>query len=115
MNTLALINILAQDVAKKEGSPWNMLILVGLMFVVMWVVMIRPQQKRQKELQKKVEALKKGDKVVTIGGLHGMINHVGESTVSIKVGDAQFMTFDKKAVATIVNDKEKSKKDDDKK
>ena len=113
MSTLALIQTLAQG----EGggnNPLPMFIMIGLMFVVMWVVMIRPQQKRQKELAKKIDSLKKGDKIVTIGGLHGTINHISNSTVSLTVGDAQFLTFDKKAVATVVNDKEESEKEEKK-
>lgn len=106
MKTLALLEILAQEGGKQGGgSPMPMLIMIGLMFVVMWVVVIRPQQKRQKEQQKMVNAIKKGDKVVTIGGLHAHVNHVSEKTVSLKVGEGQFLTFDKASVAKVVDKK----------
>jgi len=103
MKTLALVQTLAQD--KPGGSGIEMFLMLGILFVVMWVVMIRPQQKRQKELQKKINSLKKTDKVVTIGGIHGVINHVGKETISLRVADGYFMTFDKKAVATVLTDK----------
>lgn len=108
-----MIPLLAED-PKPSGFPVELLVMMGLLFVVMWVVMIRPQQKKQKELAQKIESLKKGDKVVTIGGLHGMINHVSKKTISLKVNDGNFLTFDKKAVATILTDKDEdsSEKED---
>ena len=59
--------------------------MMVLMFVVFWVILIRPQQKQRKELAAKQAALKKGDKVVTIGGIHASVNAVSEKTVSLKV------------------------------
>ena len=100
-----MIPVLAEG-GTGQGSPIPMLIMMGLLFVVMWVVMIRPQQKRQKELARKIESLKKGDKIVTIGGLHGMVNHVSNKTISLKVNDGTFLTFDKKSVATILTEKD---------
>ena len=64
------------------GMMWIMLILI---FVVMWFFMIRPQRKQQKELQKFREGLKKGDKVVTAGGIYGTVDQVNEKSVLIKV------------------------------
>lgn len=66
---------------------WVMLILI---FVVMWFFMIRPQRKQQKELEKFRNALKKGDKVVTIGGIYGTVDEIKDRTVLIKVdGDTK--------------------------
>lgn len=115
MKTLALIQILGQDGAKPGGGGLQMMLMIGLMIVVMWVVMIRPQQKRQKEQQKKIDALKKNDKVVTIGGLHGVVNHVGKQTLSLRVADGQFLTFDKKAVATVLTEKSEDEAEADSK
>lgn len=108
MNTL--IYILAQD-KPSGGGGFQTMIMMGLILVVMWVVMIRPQQKKQKELQKKINSLKKGDKVITIGGLHGVINHINveKNTLSLRVADGQFITFDRKSVATILTDQADSK------
>ena len=56
-----------------------------LIFVVMWLFMIRPQRKQQKEQEKFRSGLKKGDKVVTIGGIHGVVDEVKDTTVLVKV------------------------------
>ena len=67
MNLFALLQ--AAPAAQPQGSGWSMLIMLALIFVVMWLFMIRPQRKQQKELQAFRDGLKRGDKVVTIGGL----------------------------------------------
>lgn len=71
----------------QGGGTWSFLIMLLLIFVVMWFFMIRPQQKRQKELNKFRESLKKGDKVVTVGGIYGTVVDAGKggNTVIIEV------------------------------
>lgn len=76
---------------------------IGLMFLVLYFLLIRPQQKRQKTRNTMLSALKKGDKVVTIGGLHGTIVEITDDTVVIRVNDASKMTFERSAVNTIVS------------
>ncbi|MCQ2155002.1 MAG: preprotein translocase subunit YajC [Bacteroidales bacterium] len=61
---------------------WGMLILI---FVVMWFFMIRPQRKQQKELQAFRDGLKKGDKVVTVGGIFGTVEEVKDDSILLKV------------------------------
>lgn len=61
---------------------WIMLILI---FVVMWLFMIRPQRKQQKELQTFRDGLKKGDKVVTVGGIYGTVVEVKENSLLLEV------------------------------
>lgn len=87
----------------------NSFIMIALMFVVMWVVMIRPQQKRQKALKAKQESLKVGDKVITIGGMHATVNSVADQTVSLRVSDNVFVKYDKSAIATTVTKTEEKK------
>ena len=67
------------------GGGASSLLLIGGMFVVMYFFMIRPQQKKQKEQQAYVDALKAGDKVMTIGGLQGTIVTVRDKTVVLEV------------------------------
>lgn len=62
-----------------------MWIMLALIFVVMWFFMIRPQRKQQKELQNFRDSLKKGDKVVTIGGIYGTVTEIKEDSVLIEV------------------------------
>ena len=103
MNTT--INILAQ--AAESGSGGGSLfgspiVMMILMFVIFWVILIRPQQKQRKELAAKQAALKKGDKVITIGGMHATVNAVSEKSVSLKVSEGIFVKYDKTAIATVI-------------
>lgn len=77
-------NILLQSEspATEPGFPW--LLFLG-MFVIMYFFMIRPQMKRQKEAKEYREAISKGDKVVTIGGVHGKVVSISELTVVLEV------------------------------
>ena len=80
---------------------WIMLILI---FVVMWFFMIRPQRKQQKELAEFRNALKKGDKVVTVGGIYGEIVEVSEKTVLIKVDGDVKLRVDKQGLVKDYSD-----------
>ena len=83
MNTFTLLQ--AAQAAQPQGGGWSMWIMLALIFVVMWLFMIRPQRKQQKELQNFRDGLKKGDKVVTVGGIYGTVCEVKEGTVLIEV------------------------------
>jgi preprotein translocase subunit YajC len=67
------------------GGGASSLFLIGGMFVIMYFFMIRPQQKKQKDQQAYIDALKAGDKVVTIGGLHGTVVSVRDKSVVLEV------------------------------
>ena len=71
-------------------------------FAVMYFIMIRPQMKRQKELRNLIEALAKGDEVVTTGGMLGKITAVGESFLSIEVAKGVELQVQRSAVATVL-------------
>lgn len=81
-------------------SPETMMFL-PLMLLVMWLMIIRPEQKRKKEAAAMMGALKQGEEVVTIGGLHGIVHSVGEREVVLQV-DTIRMTYDKTAIARVV-------------
>jgi preprotein translocase subunit YajC len=70
-----------------------------LIILVFYLFFIRPQMKKSKEQKKFRESLKKGDKVVTIGGLHGKIAELDETTVVLEVGNQMRLTFEKSAIA----------------
>ena len=72
-----------------------------LMFVLFYFLLIRPQQKRQKAVQTMQNELQKGDKVVTIGGLHGFIDAIDENTIVIKCGDGSRLTYDRAAIREV--------------
>jgi len=81
---------------------------------IFYFLIIRPQNKKQKETQKMLSALKKGDKVVTIGGIHGTIQSVREQSVVLKVDDDTKIEFNRSAISNIVTvAKEDKNKDDD--
>lgn len=94
------------------GSGGNILGLVGpfvLMFVVFYFLLIRPQQKKTKTRNAMLKALKKGDKIVTIGGLHGTIVELSDDIVVLRVNDVTKLTFDRGSIShavTIAEDKE---------
>jgi preprotein translocase subunit YajC len=75
-----------------------------LMFVLFYFLLIRPQQKRQKAVQQMQNDLKKGDKIVTIGGLHGFIDSIDENKAVIKCGDGSRLTFDRNAIREVTAD-----------
>ena len=86
----------AQQQGKKpQGNGWSMWLILALFFVVMWLFMIRPQRKQQKQMEEFRNSLKKGDKVVTVGGIYGEIVEVGEKTVLIKVDGDTKLRVDK--------------------
>lgn len=72
-----------------------------LMFVVLYFLLIRPQQKRQKTRSSMLGGLKKGDKVVTIGGLHGTIVEITDDICVLRVNDVTKLTFDRSAVNAV--------------
>ena len=83
MNTFTILQ--AAQAAPAQGGGWSMGIMLALIFVVMWFFMIRPQRKQQKELQNFRDSLKKGDKVVTVGGIFGTVAEIKDTTVLIEV------------------------------
>ncbi|TFE01047.1 preprotein translocase subunit YajC [Jeotgalibacillus salarius] len=73
-----------------------------LMFGLMYLFLIRPQQKRQKKVAEMQNSLSKGDKIVTIGGLHGFIDAIDEGQVVVKCGDGSRLTYDRNAIREVV-------------
>ena len=69
----------------SAGSIWPMIIFLVVIFALFYFVMIRPQRKRQKDQQQMMASLQKGDKVMTIGGIFGTIDNIGEDSIILKV------------------------------
>lgn len=80
------------------------LLMIVLIFVVMWLFMIRPQQKKQKEVEKFRQGLKKGDKVVTIGGIYGTVVEVKDNTLFLEIDQNVKIKVDKASVVKDFSD-----------
>lgn len=93
--------------AEAAGGSSNQLLSViapfAIMFAVFYFLLIRPQQKKQKARNGMLGQLKKGDKIVTIGGLHGTILEITDDTVVLRVNDVTKMTFDRSAISTVTS------------
>jgi preprotein translocase subunit YajC len=80
----------------------TMLVTFGLIIVVFYFLVIRPQNKKQKDAKKMLESIRKGDRVVTIGGLHGFVESVRDDAVVLKVDENVKLKFNKSAVSTVL-------------
>ncbi|MCX7027273.1 MAG: preprotein translocase subunit YajC [Spirochaetes bacterium] len=102
MNAIARgLSLLQTQAANPTGQMVSTIITFGLVFVVFYFLIIRPQNKKQKDAKKMIEAVKKGDKIVTIGGVHGTVYTVKEGTVVVKVVDDCRIEFSKSAIASV--------------
>ena len=97
MNNLFIL-LQAEGQPQQGGSQWPSLIFIVLLIVVFWMFFLRPQSKKAKEEQKFRDGLKKGDKVVTIGGFHGKVVEVKETTVVISIAPNTEVEVEKTAL-----------------
>ena len=88
----------AAPAAGAGGGSLSLLLMLALMFLVMWLFMIRPQRQQQKKLEEMRNALKKGDKVITAGGIYGVVADVDDRTVLIKVDGEVKLRVDKSSI-----------------
>jgi preprotein translocase subunit YajC len=88
--------------APSGGNPIVMFLPMILIFAVFYLFIIRPQQKREKERKNLIAAVKKGDKVITIGGVHGTVVQVDETTVIAQVDTNTKLRFEKNAIGQVV-------------
>jgi len=102
---------LAADEPAGTGSSWGAFLPLIAIVAIFYLLILRPQSKKQKETQKMLGALKKGDKVVTIGGIHGTIQTVRDNSLIIKVDDNVKLEFSRSAVASIETPAKEDKED----
>ena len=88
------------------GGGFGFFVPFIFIFIIMYFVMFRPQKKRQEQQQKLIASLKTGDRVVTNGGIHGLISNVKETTVIVKVADNVKIEMEKSAVTTVLKSAE---------
>jgi preprotein translocase subunit YajC len=94
-------NAYAQAAGSTQGSLMSFLPII-LMFVVLYFLMIRPQMKRQKEHKSMMEALAKGDEVITAGGMVGRVTKVTDAYVNVEIAEGTEILVQKAAVATLL-------------
>jgi preprotein translocase subunit YajC len=82
------------------GSLASVLPIV-LMFVIFYFLLIRPQQKKQKKVQAMQREMERGDSIITIGGLHGIVDAIDENRIVIKCGETTRLTFDRNAIREV--------------
>jgi preprotein translocase subunit YajC len=86
------------------GSLVSTLIMFGVIFAIFYFMIIRPQQKRAKEREALLSAIKKGDKVITSGGLHGVIAGLEDKTVLLDLGNNIKVKVERSAITTVVSE-----------
>lgn len=117
LSTLATPETSGAAAGSTTGSMMTTFVTFGLIIVIFYFLIIRPQKKRDKETKEMLASIKKGDKVVSIGGIHGTVVGVKETTVVVKVDDTTRMEFSKSAISAVVEKKaepasrKKAKKD----
>ena len=100
-NTFSIILMTAPQ---QGQSPWSSLVPLLLIMVVFYFFLIRPQMRRQKELKTFREALKKGDRIITAGGIYGKINNISDNVITIDVGNNVLLKVDKTSVLRYTSD-----------
>ena len=90
----------------QQPNPMMNFVFIGILILIFWVFLIQPQRKQQKEHEKLLEGLKKGDKIITQGGIHGTVVSVKPTTVMIRVDDNTKIEFEKQTILKVVSSKE---------
>ncbi len=90
--------ILLQAATGKEANPYSSLIFFGAIILIFYFFMIRPQMKKQKELKNYREALKKGDKIITSGGIYGKIAELKDTTILVEIAPEIRIKVDKSSI-----------------
>src|SRR3990172_2420011 len=102
---MELIFAMAPQGGDGGGSLVSTIIMFGAIFLIFYFMIIRPKQKRSKEKEKLLSNLEKGDKVITSGGVHGIISGIDEKTVLLQVSDNVKMKVERSAITQVLSKK----------
>jgi preprotein translocase subunit YajC len=93
-----------QGAAGSAGGfgDWGFMITMGVIFVIFYFLLIRPQQKKQKELKSMLDSIAYGDTIVTTGGIHGRVTGLSESVITLEIADKVRIKISRGAVGTIL-------------
>ncbi len=89
--------------AGGAGGGFTAFVPLILMFVIFYFLLIRPQQKKAKEHQKMIDNIKKGDRVITSGGIHGTVTSLGDTSVSIEIAEKVKIKLSRGNIAALLN------------
>lgn len=92
----------AESAPPQGGGGTEMLVMIGVFFAIMYFMIIRPQQKRQKEHKTLMNSLTKGDEVVTNGGMMGRIQKVGDDVVNVELAENVVIKVQKQAISSVL-------------
>jgi preprotein translocase subunit YajC len=109
MTLISLLQAAPAAGQAQGGSQWSFWIMIIALFAIMWFFMIRPQRKQQKELEKFRSELKKGDKVITAGGIYGTVAEIEERTILLKVDGEVKLRVDKGSIVRDSSDTQAQK------
>lgn len=90
----------------SEGSLISTLVMFAMIIGIFYFLILRPQQKRQKERERMLTAVKKGDKIITSGGIHGTVSGIDEKTVLVQIADNVKVKIDRSGVASVLREGE---------
>ena len=93
----------AQDTSKGGNPLQQLLLMFGLLALFMWLIVLRPQKKERQNKERKLAAIKKGDRVVTIGGVHGKVSDVDENSnvITVDVAPKVGIKVNRSAIASV--------------
>ncbi len=110
MNSLMFFLMAPSQNGGGSGSFFSTIIMFGVIIMIFYFMILRPQKKRQLERQKLLNSLKKGDKIVTSGGLHGTIAGLDEKTVLVQVSDNVKLKFERSSIGSVIREAESETK-----
>ena len=97
-----LISDAMAEGAQAPGGGYEIFIMIGIFFVIMYFMIIRPQQKRQKDHQKLISSLSKGDEVVTSGGMMGKILKIGDNSIQVEISEGVAIKLQKNSISSVL-------------
>ena len=107
---MEILLAMAPQGGEGGGSMVSTLIMFGAIFAIFYFMIIRPQQKRAKERDKMLGEVKKGDKIITNGGIHGTVAGLEEKTLLIDVGNNVKLKLDRSAIGSVLRSKDEEEK-----
>ena len=111
MNLFVLPLLMGAPAGEGGGNPMMSFLPLVAIIAIFYFLILRPQNRKQKETQKMLSALKKGDRIVTIGGIHGIIQSVKESTIIVKVDENVKLEFNRAAISSVVSQAKEDKEE----